>query len=52
LDGGEDVGGVRELGGWDWDGEGVNIRVRFWGKGGRGEVMDFFCCCEGGEGGA
>jgi hypothetical protein len=52
LDGSEDVGGVGELGGWAWHGEGVDIGVGFLRKWGRGEVVDFFCCCEGGEDGA
>lgn len=29
----------------------MDVRVGFWGERGGGEVMDFFCCCEGGEDG-
>jgi hypothetical protein len=43
LDGGEDVGGVGELGCWAGYSEGVNIRVRFGGQRGHGEMVDFFC---------
>lgn len=49
LDGGEDVGGIGELGCWSWYGEGVDVRIGFRGQRGHGEMVDFFCCCEGRE---
>jgi hypothetical protein len=45
----EDIGGVRELGGWPGYGEGMDVGIGLWRQRRGSEVMDFVRSCERGE---